>query len=124
MLVVARSRRRGERIRELLDGERFAVEAVPIEQLVARLAVAPLPTVALVDCEGADGSELTDLAYALRRAPGSRGQGPRLVVIADGAAAAVLAGSTGIAAVVCGRLDAEELVDAVWQAHHAGDETI
>ena len=115
MLLVTRHRGRAERIRALLEIERFDVAHVA--DGVAALAIAQErePTVILVDwsiCD--DPNDRDELLFRLR----PRRIGPRVVAIADHRQSDAAGETRGVRGVVDPHIDAEQLVDAVWRVHN------
>lgn len=114
VLIVSCHRVRAVRLRELLEADRYEVAWTDEPAEAERLLEARAPTVVVIDWEPDAEVPLDELVHRFR----PRRSGARLVVVAEGAAARALEGSPAVRAVVSPRLDAEELIDAVWSAHH------
>lgn len=115
VLIVSRHRARTARMRELLEADRYEVECTEEPSAAERMLGARRPTVVVIDWEVDDEVPRAELIHRLR----PRRSGARLVVVAEGEAARALEESPAVRAVVAPALDAEELIDAVWEAHHA-----
>ena len=113
ILLLTRDRAIADRVRALLDAERFEVLVTRSAKDALDVAARAAPTVILLDFALDDDPAPEELAYRLR----PRRAGPRVIAIAS-AREAPPAEVSALRASVDRCLDAEELVDLVWRFHH------
>jgi len=112
--VLSRHRGRLARLVALLERERFEVAVAGGAADLAALLDTRAPTALVIDWPADEEPARAELIHAAR----VRAERPSVVVIADGAEAEALRASPAVRAVVGAALDVEEVVDAVWRAHH------
>lgn len=113
VVLLSRCRRRVPALVAQLERERYQVLQADQLQQAEALAAARAPTVLLIDWPPGEEPPLPEVVHRLRPGP----DGGRLVVIAEGEAAAGIRGGTAVRAVVSAELDPDELCDAIWRAH-------
>ena len=112
--VLSRHRGRLARLVAMLERERFEVAVAGGVAELAALLDARAPTALVIDWPDDEEPARAEVIHAAR----VRAERPSIVVVADGAEAEALRASPAVRAVVGAALEVEEVVDAVWRAHH------